>query len=161
MLINRIAGWTRELGKSQGYFGLPVKDGVIIDARNGAETPVMLSAWEPTPGELQALNNGAPVILRVIGSAHPPVMVEVGQAPGDSAPVVDPKFAGYIDRVAIAIGAVEMERHPRGPVHPDHAREAARRRLQSPEADRPGSAPEEWRAMARAAIVELLREGPE
>lgn len=37
-----------------------------------------VSAWLPTPYELQRLNDGAAVHLTIIGMAHPPVMLTVG-----------------------------------------------------------------------------------
>lgn len=43
--------------------------------------PSMVTAWEPTPDELERLNKGAPVYLRIVGSGHPPVMLEVGEVP--------------------------------------------------------------------------------
>ena len=82
MIIKRIAGSTRVIGQSQGYLGLPLRDETIVDKATGLETPCMLTAWEPTPDELARLNAGAPVILRVLGRGHPPVMIEV--APIDS-----------------------------------------------------------------------------
>ena len=81
MLIQMIQGATRVLGKSQGYLGLPIRDEVINDTVNGDGTPCMVTAWEPTPAELAALNAGAPVLLRVLGSQHPPVMIDVGTVP--------------------------------------------------------------------------------
>lgn len=69
MIIARIEGFTRELGKSQGYRGLPIKD----EVHDG--TPYMTSAWEPTPQELAALNAGGKVYLRVMGNVHAPVML--------------------------------------------------------------------------------------
>jgi hypothetical protein len=39
----------------------------------------METAWLPTPDELQRLLAGSPVILRVLGTSHPPVMIEVGE----------------------------------------------------------------------------------
>lgn len=80
MMIKRIEGCTRVLGQSQGYLGLPLRDVIINDTVNGPETPAMESAWEPTPAELALLNEGAPVILRVLGTVHPPVMIEVRAA---------------------------------------------------------------------------------
>lgn len=41
----------------------------------------MVTAWHPTPDELAALNAGAAVHVRLIGVAHPPIMVEVGEPP--------------------------------------------------------------------------------
>jgi hypothetical protein len=80
MIPKRIAGATRYLGAPKDWN--PDKDGdcahlAIQDAMLDGGTPVMVSAWEPTPGELAALNAGAPVYLQIVGSAHPPVMVWV------------------------------------------------------------------------------------
>jgi len=41
----------------------------------------MWSAWEPTPDELERLQSGAAVYLCVLGTAHPPVTLMVGEAP--------------------------------------------------------------------------------
>lgn len=81
MMIGRIEGCTRVLGKAQGYLGLPLRDVLIHDTVTGPGTPAMETAWLPTPDELARLNAGAPVILRVIGTGHPPVMIDVGEAP--------------------------------------------------------------------------------
>lgn len=81
MQIGRIKNATRVLGKSQGYLGLPVRDEMINCKVGGEGTPSMVTAWHPTPKELAALNAGAPVFVRIIGTAHPPIMVEVGEKP--------------------------------------------------------------------------------
>jgi hypothetical protein len=81
MQIGRIIGCTRVLGKSQGYLGLPVRDEQINCSVGGPGTPSMVTAWLPTPKELEAINRGAPVHVRLVGSAHPPIMVEVGDVP--------------------------------------------------------------------------------
>ncbi|OYU91939.1 MAG: hypothetical protein CFE29_03580 [Bradyrhizobiaceae bacterium PARB1] len=81
MIIARIAGATRVLGKSQGYIGLPLRDEMINCTVGGEATPSMVTAWEPTPDELARLNAGALVQLRIIGTGHPPVMLEVGEVP--------------------------------------------------------------------------------
>ena len=83
MLIKRIEGTTRVLGKSQGFRGLPIRDEVIHEATMG-QTPAMCSAWEPTPDEIHRLAAGAPVIVRLLGRDHPPIMVEVGNPPVNS-----------------------------------------------------------------------------
>lgn len=80
MMIGRIDGCTRVLGKSQGYFGLPIRDEVIHERVNGPGTPAMVTAWIPTPDEIAKIVAGAPIYLRVLGTQHPPVMVEVGEA---------------------------------------------------------------------------------
>jgi hypothetical protein len=81
MQIGHIIGATRVIGKSQGYMGLPLRDEQINCAVNGENTPSMVTAWHPTPKELEALNAGAPVHVRILGTAHPPIMVTVGEAP--------------------------------------------------------------------------------
>ncbi len=81
MQIAMIEGATCILGKSQGYLGLPVRDEAINCTVGGDGTPCMVTAWQPTPDELARLNAGASVHLRLLGTAHPPVMVEVGEAP--------------------------------------------------------------------------------
>lgn len=84
MEIGRIEGCTRVIGKSQGYYGLPVRDEVQNDTVTGPDTPVMVTAWFPTPDELAALIAGAPVHLRIVGTGHPPVMLGVGDVPDDA-----------------------------------------------------------------------------
>ena len=81
MLIARIENATRVIGKSQGFLGLPVRDEVITEKVLGEQTPCMATAWEPTPDELARLNAGAKIVLRLIGTRHPPVIVEVGPCP--------------------------------------------------------------------------------
>jgi hypothetical protein len=85
MMIGRIEGTTRVLGKQQGYLGLPVRDGTINCTVGGPDVPCMTTAWLPTPEELALLNAGASVHVRLIGKGHPPIMVEVGPVPDPSA----------------------------------------------------------------------------
>ena len=81
MQIGRILRATRVIGKSQGYMGLPIRDEKINCSVNGPDTPCMTTAWLPTPKELEDLNKGAPVHVRLVGIGHPPIMVEVGEVP--------------------------------------------------------------------------------
>ena len=81
MQIAMIEGATRVIGKSQGYLGLPLRDEMVNCTVNGEGTPSMVTAWQPTPDELARLIAGASVHLRILGAAHPPVMVEVGTPP--------------------------------------------------------------------------------
>lgn len=84
MEIGRIKNATRVLGKSQGYYGLPIREIRINCTVNGPNTPAMETAWLPSVEEMRAMVAGAPIILRILGSAHPPVMLRVGDEP-DSA----------------------------------------------------------------------------
>lgn len=79
MIAARIKGTTRLIGKSQGYIGLAVRDQFTNCTVNGDGTPEMVTAWEPTPAELAALNAGAHVEVRILGTAHPPIIVQVGE----------------------------------------------------------------------------------
>jgi hypothetical protein len=67
---------TRVVGKSQGYIGLPLRDELTADG-----IPVMLSCWFPSPAELQDIIDGAPILLMVMGTQHPPVIVGTGEVP--------------------------------------------------------------------------------
>jgi len=81
MQIGRITGTTRVIGKSQGYLGLPLRD-ITIDCKvNGPDFPAMETAWLPTQEEIAAISSGAPIILRILGTVHPPVLVYVGDIP--------------------------------------------------------------------------------
>jgi hypothetical protein len=81
MLMSRIDGATRELGKPKDWpadkpcMTLPVRDMNV----NGEH--VMASAWQPEPDEVARISNGASVRLWVLGGAHPPVALDVGAAP--------------------------------------------------------------------------------
>ncbi len=81
MQIGRVEGCTRVCGKSQGYLGLPIRDEIVNCPVNGPGTPQMVSAWIPTPAELEALNKGAPVHVIILGSTPPPMLVEIGEVP--------------------------------------------------------------------------------
>jgi hypothetical protein len=81
MMIGRIDGATRTIGRGQGYLGLPVRDGTVICPVNGPATPCMTTAWHPSPAELAALNAGASIHVRLLGTEHPPILVEVGPLP--------------------------------------------------------------------------------
>lgn len=72
---------TRVVGKGQGYSGLPVRDETVDCTVNGPDTPVMVTAWHPTPKEVAALVMGAPVYVRILGTKHPPIEVCVGEVP--------------------------------------------------------------------------------
>lgn len=72
-------GQTRVLGVSQGYRGLAVRDEMTDpgDAPQDEPQPVMVSMWKPSPEECGAIMNGGLIALSVLGTGHPPVMIEV------------------------------------------------------------------------------------
>lgn len=81
MISARINGATRVIGKSQGYLGLSVRDELTNCTVNGEGTPQMVTAWEPTPAELTAIASGALIHVRILGTSHPPILVDVGPLP--------------------------------------------------------------------------------
>lgn len=82
MLVANIEGASRVLGEAQGYTPLPVRY-AIMQLPDGSEVPVMTTAWTPTPQELDALNSGASVHVHILGTAHPPLRLEVGPTPDE------------------------------------------------------------------------------
>lgn len=79
MIAIRIQGATRTIGESQGYIGIPIRDELQDCAVNGPDTPVMVTAWAPTREEIMILEMGAPILLHILGTAHPPVRITVGE----------------------------------------------------------------------------------
>lgn len=80
MNIGRITGCTRVLGKEQGYKGLPVRDGQYT-MPTGEVYASIETAWFPTPDELEAMIAGAPIIVQLLSSQHPPIMLYTGDKP--------------------------------------------------------------------------------
>lgn len=78
MLIKCIDGFTRQFGAPADWDGKDMSCGVlpVLDVETG-EGNFMFSAWEPTRPELEALNKGANIVLRVRGTAHPVVSLQV------------------------------------------------------------------------------------
>lgn len=85
MIPGRIEGATRTFGAplnwDKSHDG-PCSGLAIRDGRDGG-LPLMESVWFPTPEELTALAAGAPVLLGIIGTSHPPVSLVVGSIPED------------------------------------------------------------------------------
>lgn len=98
MMIGHVDGATRICGKAQGYLGLPLRDELITCTVSGEATLAMVTAWQPTPEELEALNCGASVHVRILGTTPPPMMVDVGPAP-DTPPLLN---RPALDRTVIA-----------------------------------------------------------
>jgi hypothetical protein len=72
----RISNATRVLAEGQDeYHALAIRDRVI-DGEN-----YMSSVWEPTPAELKQLLDGGSVVLTILGTAHPPVILQTQSAP--------------------------------------------------------------------------------
>lgn len=84
MNIAHIEGATRVLGVSQGYRGLPIVDTLFGDA------PAMISEWLPSADERAAIAGGKSIFLSVLGTQHPPVLLEVGS---DRCPLTKEMFS--------------------------------------------------------------------
>lgn len=82
MHVGRIPNATRVLGDGQDeYHSLPVRDEILPCPAPLGLVRAMRSSWQPTPAEIEAIVAGAPIHLVVLGTAHPPVMLEVGDIP--------------------------------------------------------------------------------
>jgi len=88
MMIATIEGVTHRIGKAQGYLGLPLRLEQIDCPVNGPGTPTMTTAWQPTQKELEALNRGASIHVRIVGAQHPPINLFVGPEPEHSMVVI-------------------------------------------------------------------------
>lgn len=78
MIAKRIEGATHNLGAPEGMEG-QVRPLWVKFQREDDQTIVVESAWEPTPRELELLNAGHSVVLRVVGGM-PPVALYVAGA---------------------------------------------------------------------------------
>ena len=67
---------TRTLAKDQPEYN--ELDVVDIERKDGSNH--MLSLWKPTPEELEMLNNNGVVALFILGTEHPPVIVQTQSA---------------------------------------------------------------------------------
>ena len=85
MQIARIKDSTRVLGQSQGYLGLPIRDILVENGTSQTLCPAMQTAWTPTPEELKKLISGANVHVTILGTQHPPIILEVGEPPEENA----------------------------------------------------------------------------
>lgn len=78
----RIADSTRYLGAPVGWKaeGKQCANLAIRDERTTLG-PIMISAWELEPHEIEALVKGAPLYLTICGEVHPPVEIRIGEPP--------------------------------------------------------------------------------
>jgi hypothetical protein len=77
MTPRHIEGATRVIGESQGYIGLPLRDELRHCTVNGENTPVMVSQWTLSDDERWLISQGADILLSVVGTTHPPVLLQV------------------------------------------------------------------------------------
>lgn len=81
MIIGRIQGATRVLGKpidwDQEHPDTSCGSLPILDVGPEHGGPFMVSAWFPSPEEVERLRAGQPIYLSVYGSVHPPVALWV------------------------------------------------------------------------------------
>lgn len=80
---------TRAIGAPANWD--PEKDGAcgvlsVHDRTDERGHPEMVSRWELEPGDLEKLQQGAPVYLSILGQVHPVVCVYVGDPEPDCLP---------------------------------------------------------------------------
>jgi hypothetical protein len=85
MMIKIIKDFTRALGAPRDWDPVAMDAKIAIlpirDHVDEKGVPSMISQWEITPAELEKLNKGADIFLRVLGTTHPPVGLWVGEPP--------------------------------------------------------------------------------
>jgi hypothetical protein len=83
MLIKVISGATNFLNKPKNWDGKLNGHCVVLPIRKETinNMQFLVSAWEPTPDELDLLNRGAAIQLYIGGNSHPVVALSVGEAP--------------------------------------------------------------------------------
>lgn len=79
MEIGKISGFTRVLGESQGYLGLPVRDNQVLDPVSDQVVNSLSTAWIPNKEDLERLNAGAPIIVSMFCVTPHPMLVSIGQ----------------------------------------------------------------------------------
>lgn len=73
-----IKGGNRELGRSQGFVPLVVRDTFTFDSGTQKQYPCMEAAFLPSKDEIIKLIAGEPIVLRILGVDWPPVSLDVG-----------------------------------------------------------------------------------
>lgn len=78
MLVRKIKNHTNVIGADQGYLSLPIRvESIQLETAAGTwNTFRVLSAWEPTPKELERIIAGDSIILSLI-AAHPIPPIEM------------------------------------------------------------------------------------
>jgi len=79
----KIMPCTRVLGRPSGTLEEDCSSLEISDFHDAIWGNVMRSAWTPSREEREAIANGAPVILQIVGTVHPVVALFTGQWIGD------------------------------------------------------------------------------
>lgn len=83
MLSRRINGCTDVIGKDQGYLGLPIRQEMRDTMIRGTIHSFVHTdtAWEPTPAELERINQGHSIIVSqlLFGNPFPPITVTVDE----------------------------------------------------------------------------------
>ncbi len=83
MLMRRIEGATRVYGKPENWDDEQNGSCVALAVREEVHGGIrfMVSAWEPTPEELEAIKAGASIHLMISAPQHPVVAMTVGPVP--------------------------------------------------------------------------------
>jgi hypothetical protein len=76
---------------------LPIERCLFNDPETDEQKPGFESTWIPDDGERRAIVNGAPVVLRLWGNAHPPVKITVGDIQDE-----DPKALVTVEQTQVA-----------------------------------------------------------
>lgn len=106
-----------ETGKKIVGTDLPAERFIADDVPGSDRGIVHETTWTPDQGERRAIANGAPVLLRVWGTAHPPVQILAGEP--DAARLGELRALMDERHVSRAIGALFGALAQRTNEHPD------------------------------------------
>jgi hypothetical protein len=115
MLIRKINNHTAIIGADQGYLSLPLRQ-TIGDSIIGGKTVRVEkteTAWEPTPSELEALNQGASIIVQqlLFGQPFPPIYLYTESPDEDSIDSLDRMKQQMNDSIDSALECIQSEIH--------------------------------------------------
>ena len=86
MMPTKIESCTRVMGRPVGTLEEDCMELQISDEHDPIWGNVMRSAWVPSPEEREAIANGAPIILQIVGKSHPVVALYTGAWAGTDNP---------------------------------------------------------------------------
>ncbi|MHC2087201.1 hypothetical protein [Methylobacterium sp. CM6244] len=78
MISLPLADATRRMAAPEGWDH--ARDGICHTLEICDNDGWMISAWQPSPAEIERLRDGAPLFLHIQGTAHPVVALSIGDA---------------------------------------------------------------------------------
>ena len=110
---------------ANAFLGVDKRAKAALHVRIDPVANTLSSAWQPTPAEQRAIAAGASVRLRVAGTAHPPVWLDVGTRPEPVSSLAPADCPLCRSARAHEAPRATMVTHVNAGPHPDDIRRAA------------------------------------